>query len=168
MSTTEIIIRPARFEDWPVIVEFNRSLAEESEGKSLDANVLAEGVKSLLSDAHHGRYFVAEIDGHVVGQLMHTREWSDWRNGEIWWLQSVYVHRDCRRRGVFRRLVRHLTELAKSTPGIVGLRLYMEQANDIARQTYERCGFESGHYVVLEQIWRAETRNSNVETRRKS
>ena len=101
-SHSEFSIRPAQPDDWPVVVDFNSRLAEESEGKVLDRAHLVPGVQALLADPAKGRYFVAEKDGQIIGQLMHTREWSDWRNGDIWWLQSVYVHPDYRRQGVFR------------------------------------------------------------------
>ena len=152
MSTAEITIRPATFEDWETIVDFNSRLALETEGKSLKPTVVEAGVKALLAEERHGRYILAEIGGRPVGQIMHTREWSDWRNGEFWWLQSVYVHPDHRQRGVFRRLVQHVADLARATPGIIGLRLYMADDNRDARSTYERCGFQYEHYVVLEQL----------------
>jgi GNAT superfamily N-acetyltransferase len=90
----------------------------------------------------------------VVGQIMHTREWSDWRNGDIWWLQSVYVHADYRGQGVFRALFEHLQALARRSPDVVGLRLYVEQENDAARQVYVRLGLRPGGYDVLEDLWR--------------
>ena len=95
MSETEITIRDATIDDADTIAEFNCRLALESEDKSLDPETVRAGVKALLSAARRGRYFVAcRSDGMIVGQLMHTFEWSDWRNGDIWWLQSVYVHAD--------------------------------------------------------------------------
>lgn len=152
MSAVSITIRPATLADAAIIADFNTRLALESENKRLNPGAIAAGVQALLENPHHGRYFIAEIDGCVVGQMMHTREWSDWRNGEFWWLQSVYVHPDYRRRGVFRTLMQHVVDLAKTTPGIVGLRLYMANDNSNAQQTYERCGFQFEHYVVLEQM----------------
>lgn len=160
MSSTPISIRSATPSDAAIIADFNTRLALESENKRLQPDVIAAGVAELLANPHHGRYFVAEIDSRVVGQMMHTREWSDWRNGEIWWLQSVYVHPDYRRRGVFRALMQHLIDLAKSTPSIVGLRLYMANDNQTAQQTYERCGFQFEQYVVLEQMFSDEHRLS--------
>jgi len=155
-SLSNLKIRPATPDDWPTIVDFNSRLAFETEGKQLKSDVVQAGVQTLLNDATHGRYFVAEIDGRPVGQIMHTREWSDWRNGDFWWLQSVYVHPDYRRQGIFRRLMQHVADLARATPGIVGLRLYMANDNANARQTYEQCGFQFEHYVVLEQLLSAE------------
>ncbi|MGH7128867.1 MAG: GNAT family N-acetyltransferase, partial [Planctomycetaceae bacterium] len=100
-----IDIRPAGLDDWPTITEFNLRLADESEGKTLDRPTLAEGVRAVLADVAKGRYFLACRDGRIVGQVMITYEWSDWRNGTIWWLQSVYVSPEHRRQGVLRRLM---------------------------------------------------------------
>ncbi len=152
MTVPKLTIRPATIDDWATIQDFNARLALESEGKSLKPKVTEPGVKTLLGDERHGRYFLAEIAGEPVGQIMHTREWSDWRNGDFWWLQSVYVRPEFRRQGIFRRLMQHVVDLAKSTPGIVGLRLYMADDNLDARRTYESCGFQYDHYVVLEQL----------------
>ena len=165
-----IAIRAAEPEDWPTIVDFNCRLAEESEGKMLDRAHVEPGVKRLLADPRRGRYFLAVmregeqtaetgsgvLKGHeiIVGQLMHTFEWSDWRNGDIWWLQSVYVHPDFRRQGVFRALFEHLRTEAQADPGVVGLRLYVEQENKRAHATYEKLGFESGDYFVMQHMLR--------------
>ena len=147
-------IRPASLDDLATIVEFNRRLALETESITLSVDVLTQGVQAALLDPQKARYFVAEIDGHLVGQIMHTREWSDWRNGHIWWLQSVYVHEDFRRAGVFRGLVEHLRAEAMASPDVVGLRLYVEEHNNRAVATYDRLGLPEAGYVVREQIWR--------------
>ncbi len=148
-------VRSATLEDLPTIVEFNRLLALETEAITLSVEVLTQGVRAALLDPQKARYFVAEIDCQVVGQLMHTREWSDWRNGDIWWLQSVYVHEDFRRAGVFRGLVEHLRAEAQASPDVVGLRLYVEEHNDRAAATYDRLEILTAGYVVREQIWRS-------------
>ena len=147
-------VRPAILDDLSTIVEFNRRLAWESEAITLSVEILTQGVRAALLDPAKARYFVAEINGQIVGQLMHTREWSDWRNGDIWWLQSVYVHEDFRRLGVFRSLVEHLRAEAQASPDVVGLRHYVEEHNDRAAATYERLGLPAAGYVVREQIWR--------------
>lgn len=153
-----ITIRPAVPDDWPTIVEFNCRLAEESEGKRLDRADVEPGVRALLADPRKGRYFVAEAKEteapRVVGQLMHTFEWSDWRNGDIWWLQSVYVHPEFRRRGVFTALFEHLRSEAEADPGVVGLRLYVEEQNARAHATYEKLGLTPGGYFVMEKMIR--------------
>lgn len=104
----------------------------------------------MLADASKGIYFVAEEGGRIVGQLMITYEWSDWRNGNIWWLQSVYVHREFRRRGIFRKLFEYLETLARRTPKVCSLRLYMHADNSTARRSYERMGMEPTKYQVFE------------------
>ena len=147
----EITIRPATPDDWQTIVEFNCRLAEESEGKRLDRAHVEPGVQAVLADARKGRYLIAEAGGRPLGQLMHTREWSDWRNGDIWWLQSVYVHPDFRRAGVFRALFEQLRSEAEADPEVVGLRLYVEEHNTRAHETYRKLGLTNGGYFVMEK-----------------
>ena len=147
----DVIVRRACPDDCETIAGFNVQLALETERKYLEIATIKEGVRTILTEPRHGCYFVACIESRIVGQVMHTREWSDWRNGEFWWLQSVYVHPDHRRQGVFRELYRHLVQLAKRTPGVVGIRLYVEQHNATARQVYESIGFAATGYTVLEQ-----------------
>jgi ribosomal protein S18 acetylase RimI-like enzyme len=113
--------------------------------------VLTAGVEAGLADPGKACYFVAEDGGTVVGQLMVTYEWSDWRNGWIWWVQSVYVRPDYRRRGVFRALYRHVHQAAVAERGVVGLRLYVEQDNHRAQEVYRRLGMERTRYFVLER-----------------
>ena len=149
-----IEIRRAVPDDWAIIVEFNCRLAEESEGKKLDRAHVEPGVRALLADARKGRYLVALSSGRVVGQLMHTYEWSDWRNGDIWWLQSVYVHPEFRRQGVFRELFNQLKSQAEADPGVVGLRLYVEEQNRRAHETYQVLGLLPGGYFVMERMHR--------------
>lgn len=149
-------IRPAQFDDWPTIADFNTRLAGETEGKRLEPDTIAQGVRTLLSQPQHGRYFVAGIQGRIVGQIMHTREWSDWRNGEIWWLQSVYVLSEFRQRGVFRALFAHLQKLAQSSPDVIGLRLYVEEHNTRAQEAYLTLGLQRAGYTVMEHIFRNE------------
>jgi len=147
-------IRPATLDDAATIADFNCRLARESEHRELDPVVLAAGVQAILADSTKGRYFVAVEEGKIVGQLMHTWEWSDWRNGEIWWLQSVYVVPEARGRGVFRRLFDHLRDLASARPDVVGLRLYVERENQAAQSTYLKLGMEETGYFVLERMFR--------------
>src|SRR5205807_1377678 len=109
-----------------------------TENKDLDPAVLSAGVAAMLDDSHKGRYFVAELDDTVVGQLGVTCEWSDWRNGNFWWIQSVYVAAEARRQGVFRALYEHLLEAARSDKSVIGVRLYVEHDNRIAQETYRR------------------------------
>lgn len=151
---TAILIRPATADDWQTIVDFNIRLAAETEHLRLDRATVEAGVQAALADPTKARYFVAVVEGRVVGQLMHTFEWSDWRNGQIWWLQSVYVHPDFRGRGVFQRLFRFLQEAGEQDPEVVGLRLYVENHNAKAQAVYERLGMREAGYQVREVFWR--------------
>lgn len=153
MQTSAITIRAARETDHASLVEFNAQLAAETEDKSLDRERLSRGVRAFLADPAKGRYFVAEVDGMSVGQLMSTTEWSDWRNGMLWWLGSVYVVPAYRGRGVFRRLFEFVSALAQADRGVVGIRLYVERQNEVAKQVYARCGLEPAGYEVLERLW---------------
>jgi ribosomal protein S18 acetylase RimI-like enzyme len=148
-----MLIRPATLSDADVIAEFNRRLALETEGKALDPAILAKGVHAMLADANKGRYFVAEIDGHVIGQLGVTLEWSDWRNGNLWWIQSVYVAFDARRHGVFRMLYQHVVEAARMDGNVVGIRLYVEHDNRAAQETYRKMGMVMTGYHVMEEMF---------------
>jgi ribosomal protein S18 acetylase RimI-like enzyme len=145
------ILRRATPADAAVIAEFNRLLALESEGLTLDPAVLAAGVAACLADPARGFYVVAEVDGAVVGQVCVTFEWSDWRNGWLWWIQSVYVRKDHRRNGIFRALYQHVHQQAKDDPLVVGLRLYVDHENHVAQQTYQRLGMQRTGYLVLEK-----------------
>lgn len=147
------VIRNATPDDAGVVASYNCRMAEETEGRTLDQGVIGPGVAAVLGDPALGRYWVAESDGKVVGQLMVTFEWSDWRNGMIWWIQSVYVHPDHRRSGIFRALFRHVEALAKAEPGVCGLRLYHEQDNERARRTYESLGMVYPGYRVMETMF---------------
>lgn len=146
-----IQIRQALLSDAAVIAEFNLRLAQETEQLQLDAEVVRQGVAAVLGDEHKGRYYVAVVNGTIVGQLMITYEWSDWRNGNLWWLQSVFVKEEFRGQGVFRALFEHLVKLARSSDNVAGLRLYMHADNAAARQTYERLGMSHSHYEVFER-----------------
>jgi ribosomal protein S18 acetylase RimI-like enzyme len=146
-----LTLRRATPADAAVIAEFNRRLAQETEDKTLDDATLSAGVAAVLADPLRGLYFVAERDDAVVGQLMITTEWSDWRNGWIWWIQSVYVRHDARRQGVFRALYQHVESAARADPQVVGLRLYVEHDNHTAQQTYLGMGMERTGYLVLER-----------------
>ncbi|HRK29957.1 MAG TPA: GNAT family N-acetyltransferase [Tepidisphaeraceae bacterium] len=144
-----IHIRPANSSDAQTIAHFNTAMAMETEGVQLDVGTILAGVQAGLSDATKARYFAAEIDGRVVGCCMITHEWSDWRNGDMWWLQSVYVAPDYRRTGVFREMYKHVQSAARAA-GAVVLRLYVERDNIRAKQTYESLGMYMTHYDVME------------------
>ena len=142
----DILVRNAEATDWAAIAEFNRALAAETEAKTLDWDTLCNGVRRLLADPAKGRYFVAEADGRMVGTTMITYEWRD---GWIWWIQSVYVAPDCRGQGVFTRLYRHVEALA-AEGGVRAVRLYVLQSNTRARATYLALGMHESGYTVLE------------------
>src|SRR5262245_32784826 len=144
-------IRPATPADLDVVCDYNARLAAESEGKTLDMPLLRPGVAAVLADAHKGRYFLAIVDGRPIGQLALTYEWSDWRNGWFWWIQSVYVEPAHRRRGVFATLYRHVEQSAKGDPTVIGIRLYVESENHAAHATYQKLGLEWTTYQVMER-----------------
>jgi len=145
-----ITIRPATIADADFLAAGNVAMALETEHKRLDPATIAAGVRAPFADPGKGRYFIAEQAGERVGQLMITYEWSDWRNGTFWWIQSVYVLPDARRSGVFRALFRHLEQLAAADPAVCGIRLYVERENDRAQATYRHCGLEDAGYAVME------------------
>ncbi len=144
------IIRTAVFDDAVRITEFNALMAQETEGRVLDFERLSRGVEAVLRDPSKGIYYVAETNGVLVGQLLITYEWSDWRNGTFWWIQSVYVHKEFRGQGVFKSLFEHVFKKAKEKNDVCGLRLYVEKENSRAKQTYEKLGMKKTHYDVYE------------------
>jgi GNAT superfamily N-acetyltransferase len=125
-------------------------LAEETENLRLEPQLVRSGVDAILRDPAKGLYFVAEVQGSLVGQVMITYEWSDWRNGNLWWLQSVYVKTEFRGQGIFRKLFNHLQKLALAAKDVSGLRLYMHADNDRARQSYKKLGMKPTRYEVFE------------------
>jgi len=153
-------IRAAAPADLDFIARGNIAMALETEHKALDDATVRRGVQAAFDDASRGRYFVAEIDGQVVGQLMITHEWSDWRNADFWWIQSVYVAPEARRRGVFRALYAHVEQLARGTPGVCGLRLYVENDNVRAWRTYLGCGLVDAGYAVMETDYSSAVRRA--------
>ncbi|HEX9707540.1 MAG TPA: GNAT family N-acetyltransferase [Steroidobacteraceae bacterium] len=147
-------IREARGDDLNFIAAANSALATESEGQRLDPSLLRPGIQAVLDDPTLGRYYLAEIEGKVVGQLMTTYEWSDWRNGLFLWIQSVYVLPDYRGAGVFRAMYDHLARLAGSDPRICGLRLYVDRTNERAQEVYSRLGMHRSNYSVMQTVYR--------------
>lgn len=152
-SAPSILIRDAVLEDFEAIVRFNRELAWETEEKALDQGVLERGVRRALEVPGLLRYWMAEESGRVAGQAAVSREWSDWRDGWIWWFQSVYVDASHRKKGVFRALYGHIRNLAFSDPSVIGLRLYVEAENLPAQATYRSLGMSPGGYEVFEDLW---------------
>jgi GNAT superfamily N-acetyltransferase len=150
VSVMNISIRPATIADAETIVRFNSLLAEETEQLSLDQQRLRSGVEALLRDQSKGLYFLAVQNGIPVGQIMITYEWSDWRNGTVWWIQSVYVETSARGSGVFQSLYEHVHALAHERGDVSGIRLYVDKSNDRAKRTYERLGMKPSHYEMFE------------------
>ena len=145
-----LLIRSATAYDAPRIVEFNTALALESEGITLDPDTLRDGVKAALSNPRQSFYLLATEGAYPIGQLMVTYEWSDWRNGWVWWVQSVYVRPDYRRQGIYRALYTRLCEIAVRRGDIRGIRLYVMRENHIARRTYEAMGMTHSEYDLYE------------------
>ena len=143
-------VRPAAPTDLEILVGFNAAMALETEGRRLDPERLRAGVSAALSDPARGAYRVAEADGRVVGALLLTREWSDWRNGWFWWIQSVYVAPDARGRGVYRALHESVLAEARADRDVCGVRLYVEQDNRSAQATYAAVGMHRARYMVYE------------------
>ena len=146
-------IRPAALADLPTIADFNCRLAEETEHKRLDRPTIERGVRRALAEPALCRYFVAEHGRQIVGQAMFTIELTDWRDGVLWWLQSVYVAEPWRGQGVFKALFRHIQALAEADPDVRGLRLYVERENQRAQRVYEQLGLRPSGHVVFERDW---------------
>ena len=144
-------VRVARVADAAVIARFNRELALETESRKLSPQRVLRGVKALLADAAKGTYFVAESGGEIIGQLLITYEWSDWRNGNFWWIQSVYVASAWRGRGVFKALHAHIERLARKRKDVCGVRLYVDAHNTRAKEVYARLGLKATHYELWER-----------------
>lgn len=145
------MIREGRIDDIETLVEYNYLLALETEELKLDKTILTKGVEACIIDPSKGSYYVYESDNKVVGQLMITKEWSDWRNGEFWWIMSVYVHKDYRKKGIFKSLYKHVASLAEKRDDVVGLRLYVEFENEKAQKTYKKLGMEKTNYFIFEE-----------------
>lgn len=149
----QIEIRDAVPTDRTTIAEFNSRLSAETEDAPLDDDIIAPGVTAVLEDAGKGRYWVATDGDRVIGQIMVTYEWSDWRNGMLWWIQSVYVHTDYRRQGIFSKLYRHVETLARGDETVAGIRLYVEQDNERAQSTYDKLGMRMTSYQVMQSLF---------------
>lgn len=147
---TTVTIRKAKPSEAGIIAAHNQAMAMETEGKKLDPATVDAGCRAVFEDESKGFYLVAEKDGQVVGQLMITTEWSDWRNGDFWWIQSVYVPPEHRQQGIFRSLYDRLVELARQSPNVCGLRLYTHEANTDAHATYRSLGMKQTPYLAFE------------------
>jgi len=144
-----ITIRTAKPADAPAIIDFQLKMAWETEKMTLSPEIVTSGVNAVFKDQSRGQYYVAGSDGKVVASLLITCEWSDWRNCNVWWFQSVYVLPEFRRRGIFRKMYMHVKSRAEGE-GVAGLRLYVETRNSRAKKTYEALGMSSEHYSFYE------------------
>ena len=149
-QSSKIQVRRATLGDLRTLVEFNAAMAQETEGKTLELERLRAGVAALFNDDSRGFYFVAEESGRVVGQLLITTEWSDWRNAYFWWIQSVYVTPGYRRRGVYRNLHNHVVAESKLQGDVCGLRLYVDRDNSVAQRVYAGLEMRQSHYDLWE------------------
>jgi GNAT superfamily N-acetyltransferase len=142
--------RQATPSDVSVIVDFQVAMARETEELDLDREVCTRGVQAVFDDDSRGRYFLAENEGTVIASLMITYEWSDWRNGNVWWIQSVYVRPAFRRQGVYAGLYAHVQRLVQADDSVRGIRLYVDRRNVSAQQVYTKLGMNGEHYQVFE------------------
>ncbi len=145
-------IRKALPDDSKIISLFQENMAMETEKIILKGSILQEGVKAVFSDASKGCYYIAEVEGKVVGCLLITYEWSDWRNGQIVWIQSVYVIPGYRRKGVFKLLYNYIKQIVENDPHYKGIRLYVDKSNENALKVYQRLGMDGNHYQLFEWI----------------
>lgn len=149
---SDVTIRAARAEDATIISDCNRAMALETEGMELREEVILNGVKRLLARPEYGFYVIAQHGEDIAGTLMVTTEWSDWRDGLFWWIQSVYVMPQYRRRGVYRAMYDFIRERAAQYPDVRGYRLYVERENRIAQQTYQSLGMHETDYYLYEEL----------------
>jgi ribosomal protein S18 acetylase RimI-like enzyme len=150
-----IRVRFAEEKDASALISFNQAMAIETEGKSLDTRILQQGVNAVFQDIGKGFYVVAEeleSNEKVVGCLMITFEWSDWRNAWFWWIQSVYVMPEYRKQGIYRRLYEFVKEEARKSGNVCGFRLYVDRNNKVAQQAYEKLGMKESNYIMFEEF----------------
>ncbi|WP_263787855.1 GNAT family N-acetyltransferase [Salinibacter grassmerensis] len=145
-------VRRATLDDAETLVHFNEAMAEETEDKTLDPETVRAGVRAVFDTSGQAFYLVAEREGTIVGSLMITTEWSDWRNADFWWIQSVYVRSSSRRTGVYSALHREVRRRARAADGVCGLRLYVEQDNAAAQAAYETLGMSEPPYQMYEEV----------------
>ncbi|QYK00825.1 GNAT family N-acetyltransferase [Shewanella psychrotolerans] len=144
-------IRKGQQADLSALVRFNQAMANETEGLQLDEQILSKGVKTLLDHPEKGFYLVAEQAGEILGSLMVTYEWSDWRAKDYYWIQSVYIRPESRRQGIYGELYQTVKAIAEQNGGAASFRLYVEQENSKAQQTYQALGMEQSYYLMYEE-----------------
>ena len=144
-------IRKANYSDVKNLIEFNKAIAIETERKKLRESVLKKGIMRILKDPSLGFYLVSEKSNKTIGSLMVTKEWSDWRNGQFWWIQSVYVVKQFRKQGVYKSMYKHVKKIAHSNPDLCGFRLYVEKNNSLAKKVYDSLGMKETSYLIFEE-----------------
>lgn len=144
-------IRKGQVTDLQALINFNQAMALETEDLALDTDVLTKGVNTLLTSPEKGFYLVAEVDGEIAGSLMVTFEWSDWRAKDYYWIQSVYIRPENRRQGIYNKLYQEVKDIAARNGGAASFRLYVEQENTKAQQTYSALGMEQSYYLMYEE-----------------
>lgn len=149
---SEILIRPGLLFDIEAIADFQIKMAQETENLTLDSDTVHKGVSAVMDDPSKGKYWVAEVSGQVVGCLLTVNEWSDWRNGSVLWIHSVYVQPQMRKLGVFKKLYDHLKQMVMESPELRGLRLYVDKSNMSAQKVYENLGMSGEHYHLFEWL----------------
>ncbi len=147
---TEFKIKKAQLIDWQTIANFQVLMAKETEDIDLDWKTVSKGVKAIFDNPGLGQYFLAESNGKIVASLMTTFEWSDWRNGMVWWLQSVFILPEFRRMGVFRKMYDYVQQQVLQNESVSGIRLYVDTSNHGARKTYKAVGMDGEHYQLFE------------------
>jgi ribosomal protein S18 acetylase RimI-like enzyme len=148
---SSLVVRNAGEQDLPALADFNIAMARETENKRLSSSKVKAGMRAVIRHPDHGFYLVAELNGQVAGSLLVTKEWSDWRNGVFWWIQSVYVPPGFRKRGIYRALYDAVKARAKSNPEVCGFRLYVAQNNRAAMSVYSRLGMSETEYRIYEE-----------------
>lgn len=146
-----MLIRKGNASDLNALVQFNQAMAQETEGLMLDTATLNRGVATMLEHPAKGFYLVAEVDGEIAGSLMVTFEWSDWRAKDYYWIQSVYIRPENRRQGIYAKLYQEVKNLAAENGGAASFRLYVEQENTPAQQTYRALGMQQSDYLMYEE-----------------
>lgn len=145
-----MVVREAKLADIPTLLDFQLKMALETENVQLEIQPLTQGMQKLFRDPTKGKYYVAVDNDEVIGCLMTTSEWSEWRCGTIYWIQSVYVAASHRKKGVFKQMYQHIQQLVTEDPDLKGIRLYVDKSNAGARHVYEGLGMNGEHYTVFE------------------
>ena len=147
-----IKVRAANILESKSIINFQINMAFETENIKLEKSSVKKGINAVFKDSSKGKYYVAEENDRIVGSLLTTNEWSDWKNGIILWIQSVYIIPEYRRKGIFKLMYSYLKKMVEESNGLIGLRLYVNKTNIIAQRTYEKIGMDSEHYKLYEWI----------------